>query len=180
MTIFRRLYSWLGAHDGMTNIVAGNPAPNFSLKSLDGQSFSLAESLKKGPVVLAFFKVSCPVCKFTFPFLERLYQRNLGENVTFLAVSQDGVSASRDFATEFGVTFPVLVDDAGYPVSNAYALSMVPTIFLVEPDGTVRVTSMGFVKADLESIADVLADRRNITRTPVFAHNESVPAAKPG
>ena len=36
---------------------------------------------------------------------------------------------SRDFAHEFGVTFPVLIDDAGYPVSNAYGLTSVPTYF---------------------------------------------------
>ena len=164
----------------MTHIAAGNPAPNFSLTSLDGQAFSLADSLKRGPVVLAFFKVSCPVCKYTFPFLERLYQRYRSENATFLAVSQDNVSTSRGFAKEFGVSFPVLVDDSGYTVSNAYGLSMVPTVFLVEPDGSVRVSSMGFVKADFEAIADSLADRRNITRSPVFAAHESVPDTKPG
>jgi len=164
----------------MTHIVAGNSAPNFSLKSFDGKEFSLAGSLKKGPVVLAFFKVSCPVCKFTFPFLERLCQRYKSDNVTLLGVSQDNVSASRDFAQDFGVTFPVLIDDASYTVSNAYGLSMVPTVFLVEPDGTVKISSMGFVKADLESIADSLADHQNITRTPVFLKTESIPANKPG
>jgi peroxiredoxin len=164
----------------MTHIVAGNPAPNFSLKSLDGQNFSLAEALKKGPVILSFFKVSCPVCKFTFPFLERLHQRYKSDNVTFLGVSQDNTSASRDFVKDFGVTFPILIDDSSYPVSNAYGLSMVPTVFLIEPDGIVKVSSMGFVRADLESIADSLADRQNITRTPVFLKTESVPAVKPG
>ena len=72
------------------------------------------------------------------------------------------------------------MDDASYTVSNAYGLSMVPTVFLVEPDGTVKISSMGFVKADLESIADALADRQNITRTPIFLNTESVPANKPG
>jgi peroxiredoxin len=180
MSIFRRLHRWLGAPEGMTHIAAGNSAPNFSLKSFDGKEFSLAGSLKKGPVVLAFFKVSCPVCKFTFPFLERLCQRYKSDNVTLLGVSQDNVSASRDFAQDFGVTFPVLIDDASYTVSNAYGLSMVPTVFLVEPDGTVKISSMGFVKADLESIADSLADHQNITRTPVFLKTESIPANKPG
>ena len=164
----------------MTHIVAGNPAPQFALKSLDGQDFSLAESLKKGPVVLAFFKVSCPVCKFAFPFLERLYQRYHTENVTFLGVSQDNVSSSREFAKDFGVSFPILIDDASYTVSNAYGLTMVPTVILVQPNGAVRVSSMGFVKADLEAVADYLADRRNITRIPVFLSSESVPANKPG
>ncbi len=41
----------------MTHIVAGNVAPNFSLKSLDGKEFSLANALQKGPVLLAFFKI---------------------------------------------------------------------------------------------------------------------------
>src|SRR4030095_4899581 len=101
MSIFRRLHRWLGAPEGMTHIAAGNSAPNFSLKSFDGKEFSLAGSLKKGPVVLAFFKVSCPVCKFTFPFLERLCQRYKSDNVTLLGVSQDNVSASRDFTQDF-------------------------------------------------------------------------------
>lgn len=180
MSIFRRLSRWLGADDGMTHIAAGNTAPNFSLKNLEGKTVSLAASLEKGPVVLAFFKVSCPVCQFTFPFLERLFQRYKSDEDTFLAVSQDNVSASRSFAQEFGVTFPILVDETSYPVSNAYGLTMVPTVLLVEPDGTVKISSMGFVKADLESIADSLADRRNLTRTPVFLKAESVPAVKPG
>ena len=180
MSLTRRLRAWLGAHDGMTHIVAGNPAPNFSLKSLDGKEFSLAGALKKGPVVLAFFKVSCPVCKFTFPFLERLYQRYKSDSLTVLGVSQDNASASRDFAQSFGVTFPILVDDSAYAVSNAYGLSMVPTVFLIEPGGATKISSMGFVKADLESIADALADRQNLTRTPVFLKSESVPASKPG
>jgi len=180
MSILRSLTRWLGAHDGMTHIVAGNPAPNFSLKSLDNKEFSLSQSLKKGPVVLAFFKVSCPVCKFTFPFIERLFRRYKSDNVTFLGVSQDNASATRDFGQSFGLTFSLLLDDSAYTVSNAYGLTMVPTVFLVEPNGTAKISSMGFVKADFESIADALADRQNITRTPVFLKAESVPANKPG
>jgi len=180
MTIFRRLSRWLGADQGMTHIVAGQPAPNFSLNSLDGTEFSLAKCLKKGPVVLSFFKVSCPVCKFTFPFLARLFERYGTEDATFLGVSQDDAGGSREFAKQFGVNFPVLVDTAGYPVSNAYGLTMVPTVFLIESRGTVRVSSMGFVRADLEAIADSLADRQNLTRIPVFAANESIPDVKPG
>jgi peroxiredoxin len=180
MSIYRRLQRWLGAEDRMTHIVPGNVAPGFSLKSLDGKEFSLNAVLQRGPVVLAFFKVSCPVCKFTFPFLQRLYKTYGGNEVTFLGVSQDNAGASREFANEFGVTFPVLLEDAGYSVSNVYGLTMVPTVFLINPDAAVQVSSMGFVKADLESIADALADRRNFTRSPVFGVHESVPAIKPG
>src|SRR5713226_5935217 len=134
MSFYPRLLRWLGAKDGMTHIVPGNVAPGFSLKSIDGKEFSLSAALQRGPVVLAFFKVSCPVCKFTFPFLERVFKAHGGSDVTFLGISQDNSSASRDFANEFGVTFPILPDTAGYPVSNAYGLTTVPTFFLVAPD----------------------------------------------
>jgi peroxiredoxin len=178
MSIYRQLRRWLGAEDGMSKIVPGNVAPGFSLKSIDGKEFALGSALQRGPVVLAFFKVSCPVCKFTLPFLERVFKRYGGGS--FVAVSQDNVSASRDFAHEFGVTFPILIDDAGYPVSNAYSLTSVPTFFLINPDGKVQVASEGFGRAEMEAIADALADRRNITRSPVFRTDESIPAYKPG
>lgn len=164
----------------MSNIVPGNLAQDFSLKSLDGKEFSLGKALQRGPVVLAFFKVSCPVCKFTFPFLERLFNTYGGGDVTFLGVSQDAASASRDFVREFGVTFPVLIDSAGYPVSNAYGLTAVPTYFLINPDGKVQVASVGFGKAEIQAIADALSDRRNSTRAPVFRRDEAIPDHKPG
>ena len=164
----------------MTHINAGNQAPDFSLKGLDGNSYSLDALRQKGPVVAAFFKVSCPVCQFTFPFVERLYKLYGGDGVTFLGISQDDARATKDFARQYGVSFPIALDEKGYPASNAYGLSMVPTIFLIDTDGKVKVSSMGFVKKDLETIARDLAERRKIATTPLFRPNESVPAIKPG
>jgi peroxiredoxin len=182
MTILRRAFGWLGANKEMTHIVAGSMAPGFSLKALDGKEHSLEQLIQQGCVVVAFFKVSCPVCQFTFPFLERLYKRYGGDNVTFLGISQDDARATKDFAKEFGVTFPMLLDEKqkGYQASNAYGLTNVPTIFLVETDGTVKVSCMGFDKKDLESIAGELALRKKTTPAPVFRPDEPVPAHKPG
>jgi len=171
----------MGKEDQMTHLDAGNVAPGFSLKSLDGKEYSLGDLLQRGPVVAAFFKVSCPVCQFTFPFLERLYKRYGGQGVTFLGISQDDARDTLDFAKEFGVTFPVLLDDEdGYIISNAYGLTSVPTIFLIGTEGTVRVGSMGFDKKDLETIAAELAQRRNIMLAPLFRPDEVVPINKPG
>jgi peroxiredoxin len=164
----------------MTNINAGNVAPEFSLKGSDGTSFSLSAPLRKGPVVAAFFKVSCPVCQFTFPFVERLFQRYGGDGVTFLGISQDDAKSTKRFASEFSVTFPIALDEKGYPASNAYGLTMVPTMFLIEPDGTVKVSSMGFEKKDLETIAAELAGRRKLAPAALFRPDERVPAQKPG
>jgi peroxiredoxin len=166
----------------MTHIVAGHKAPGFFLKSLDGTAYSLQKLVQQGPAVVAFFKVSCPVCQFTFPFLERIYQRFGGDGLTFLGISQDDARDTRDFAKEFGVTFPMALDEKqdGYPASNAYGLTNVPTILLIETDGTVNVSCMGFDKKDLQSIAAELAERKKIPPAALFRPNESVPDHKPG
>ncbi|MFI5059098.1 MAG: peroxiredoxin family protein [Candidatus Acidiferrales bacterium] len=164
----------------MTHIVAGNIAPGFSLKGLDGKEYSLGTLLERGPVVAAFFKISCPVCQFTFPFLERLYKRYGEDGVTFVGISQDDAQSTKEFATEYGVTFPMAPDEKGYSVSTAYGLTNVPTIFLIEGDGTVRVSSNGFDKKDFETIARELAERRKIAPAALFRPEENVPANKPG
>lgn len=161
----------------MTHIVARKIAPDFSLKGVDGQQHSLKELRQKAPVVTAFFKVSCPVCQFTFPFLERLYKTYGG---TFLGISQDDARASQEFAREYGITFPIAVDDKGYPVSNAYGLTMVPTIFLIDTDGRAKISAMGFDKKELESVAAELAARRKIPPAALFRPEESIPAHRPG
>src|SRR5258708_30914900 len=180
--MLRRISRWIGTENTMTHVNAGQTAPGFSLKGLDEKSYSLEALLDKGPVVAAFFKNSCPVCQFAFPFLERLYQRYGSGNVTFLGISQDDTKATAGFARDYGVTFPMALDekDKGYPASNAYGLTNVPTVFLLDADGTVRVSSMGFVKDDLERIAAALAARPRITPAALFASNESVPANRPG
>ena len=182
MGILRYISRWLGANEEMTHIVAGNKAPGFSLKALDGKEYSLEKLMQDGPVVAAFFKISCPVCQFTFPFLERLYKRYGGDGVTYLGISQDDARDTKEFAKEFGVTFPMLLDEEknGYPASNAYGLTSVPTIFLIDTDGTVKISCMGFDKKDLESIGAELSQRKKIVPAVLFLAGESVPAHKPG
>lgn len=164
----------------MTTIVAGQTAPDFSLKSIDGTKYSLPELLSRGPVFVSFFKVSCPVCQFTFPFLERLYKRYGSKDVTFLGISQDNARATKEFADEYGVTFPITLDTEGYPASNAYGLTSVPTSFLIDSDGSVRISSMGFNKKDLEDVAAELSQRGKVPLSALFRPDESVPTNRPG
>lgn len=163
----------------MTNISVGDHAPDFKLPSTGGATFSLKDARAKGPVVIAFFKISCPVCQFTFPFLERLYKR-YGTDATFCGISQDSAGDTKEFCVEYGVTFPMLLDNENFSVSNLYGLTNVPTYFLIAPDGTVQVGSVGFGKAEIEQIAMELGSRKNEKTSPVFFPDEIVPAHKPG
>jgi peroxiredoxin len=164
----------------MTNIITGSKAPGFSLKGLDGKDYALGKLSGGGPVVATFFKISCPVCQFTFPFLERIFQRYGGEGISFLGISQDDARSTKEFAEKYGVSFPFVTDEKNYPVSNAYGLTNVPTILLIEPDGTVKVSSTGFVKTDLETMANELAGRRKIKPEALFKPDEKVPSFQPG
>jgi peroxiredoxin len=109
-----------------------------------------------------------------------MYERFSGDWVSLVGVSQDDAAATKKFCAEFGVTFPILLDEKGYPASNAYGLMTVPTIFLIESSGTVKISSMGFVKTDLELIARELAEARKMPAVPLFRADEKVPASKPG
>jgi peroxiredoxin len=164
----------------MTKVLAGQVAPVFTLRTTRGESFSLAEALKKGPVVAAFFKITCPVCQFTFPFLERLHKAHSGDAVSFVGISQNDDAETKGFLAEYGITFRGVTDEDGYPVSNQYGLTTVPTVFLIAPDGRVKVSSVGFCKADLEKIAKELGDYFRKKPTEVFLRSEIVPDYKPG
>jgi peroxiredoxin len=164
----------------MATIRTGDKAPNFELKDLDGKRLSLQQSLKRGPVLAAFFKASCPVCQFTFPFLERLFQAYASDRTTFWAISQDDARDTREFCAEYGVSFPALLDDDGYSASNDYGITNVPTYYLIAPHGTVQVDSVGFGKKALEKIAEELARFLDRPVAAVFKPGEVIPDSKPG
>jgi peroxiredoxin len=151
---------------------AGARAPSFRLKDLRGATVSLEELLSKGPVLLAFYKVSCPVCQLTFPFLERLAASS---SIQITGISQDDLSATEGFNHRFGITLPTLIDQAkeNYPASNAFGITNVPTLFLVEPDGHIASAFSGFSKRDLEA----LGARAGVMP---FRAGESVPEWKAG
>ena len=180
MSLAHKFSRWLGWEAPLTNIDVGHTAPGFVLKSLEGKEYSLASLLEKGSVLVAFFKISCPVCQFTLPFLQRIADRYAGDAVTVLSISQDDARSTKEFNREYGVKMPTLLDDPGYPVSNAYGLTNVPTIFLIEPGGKVKISCMGFDKAALEKIAAEFSTRRKMAAAPLFRPDEIVPDQRPG
>jgi peroxiredoxin len=164
-----------GGPKDMAALPAGTTAPELSLPALDGGKFSLQEALRKGPVLAAFFKVSCPVCQYTFPFLERMYRAHGDKKITIVGVSQNDQRDTAAFLKEYGVTFPTLLDDPKiYPASNAYGLTNVPSIFLIGQDGQIKVSSVGWVKQDIEQINRKLASAQQTSPMAIFKAGEEV------
>src|ERR1019366_10690071 len=147
----------------MAALEAGTLAPDFTLPTLDGHQVSLKKLLQRGPVVLAFFKVSCPVCQYASPFYERLSHANQDANVTVLGISQDGLRHNADFRREYGVNFPIAIDDEAnhYAVSSAYGLTNVPTLLFIAQSGVIEVSSVGWSKSEMEDVNARLASYCN-------------------
>jgi len=165
----------------MAALNVGATAPDFSLPLMDGNTFSLKAAVQRGPVVLAFFKISCPVCQFTFPYLERLYRGLNGKGVTLIGISQNTKEDTASFNRQYGVTFPVALDDRNkFPVSNAYGLTNVPTLFYIDQDSRIGISSVGWARFDIDDIARKAADHASLTAVQVFSPNEQVPDFKAG
>jgi peroxiredoxin len=177
-----------GGPRDMAALPAGTKAPDFSLPAVvsgksdgrgdgkGGGKFSLQSALQQGPVLAAFFKVSCPTCQYTFPFLERIHKAHGNQKITIMGISQNDWHDTDVFVKEYGITFPVVLDDPnGYAVSNAYGLTNVPTLFLIGQDGKIEITSVGWVKQEVEDINRKLAAAQQTSLPPlIFRPGEDV------
>ena len=167
----------------MATIEAGQAAPDLNLKlhDADGNEHDLAAALARGPVLLGLYKSSCQASKTMFPFLERLYQRYRDAGLGVYGVSQDSANVTRSFARRLELTFPILIEPDGYPLSNAFAITATPTVFLVQPDGTVAFTTMGFMKANVDELGAAVAAVLDRTPEPVVGDwDAAVPMFVPG
>jgi peroxiredoxin len=137
----------------------GARAPEFRLPRLESGHISLAELTAQGPALLAFFKISCPVCQLTLPFLERVHQAGA---MAVYGISQDDAADTRGFAQRHGITFPMLLDSerTGYAVSNAYGISNVPTMFAIARDGSIEQVMLGWRKQEMAALGAVGPDER--------------------
>lgn len=155
---------------------SGSRAPGFRLSRLEGGEATLAELTARGRVLLVFFKVTCPVCQLTMPFLERMHAMGtLAGTLQICGISQNDAAGTREFNSYFGVTFPMLLDagDEDFPASNAYGISSVPSMFLVEPDGVISRVIEGWNKMDMEALGAAVG-------MTLFRPEEDVPAWKAG
>ena len=159
----------------MPALTTGALAPEFTLPTTHGTEFSLEDALQRGSLVAVFFKVSCPVCQYTLPYLERLYHAYKNQGVTLVGISQNDRKDTLAFMKEYGITFPVLLDDTGkYPVSNAYGLTNVPTLFWIASDREIEISSVGWSRKDIEEINQRMADAAATRKAPVFQAGEQV------
>jgi peroxiredoxin len=155
---------------------AGDPAAPFTLRRIDGASWSLATD---GPVLLVFLETDCPTCRLAVPYLKRMAEALGPERDRVVAVSQDDEAETRALVDAYEVAFPVLLDE-DLSVSRAYDPLSVPAFFLVGVDGRVERCSVGFEKAELNATAELMLTTLALPVQIVAERDDGAPDMKPG
>jgi len=120
----------------------GRPAPDFSLPDLDGKVVRLLD-LRGQVVVLEWFNPGCPfvTASHTRGTLVGDAARHTQNGVVWLAVNSAapgkqgyGVDVNRAAAKQFGMSYPVLLDESGQ-VGHAYGATNTPGMMVIDRDG---------------------------------------------
>ncbi|MGC8856316.1 MAG: TlpA disulfide reductase family protein [Anaerolineae bacterium] len=123
---------------------AGFLAPDFTLNSLDGKRYTLSE-LRGQAIILNLWASWCPPCRAEMPTLQKLYEEYRNQGLLVLAVNstvQDKPAAIPGFVQQYGLTFPILLDEDG-EVSRAYQLRSLPSSYFIGRDGIIREVVIG-------------------------------------
>jgi peroxiredoxin len=124
-------------------IAPAGPAPDFTLRTIDGQNLRLQE--QRGRVVLVnFWATWCGPCKQEMPHLNRLYEKYRASGFVLLAVNIDeDARLAASTAQRMGLKFPVLLD-GDKKVSKLYDLGSMPSTVMIDRDGRVRHVHLGY------------------------------------
>ena len=130
-------------------------APDFTLKSLDGQNLRLEEY--RGQVVLINFWASwCGPCRQEMPILDQLHKRYEDTGFAVLGVNVEGeIAPAQKIVDKTNVTFPVLIDE-GQSVSQMYDLEAMPSTVVVDRNGVIRYVHMGYKPGDEAKYVEIV------------------------
>ncbi len=120
------------------------PAPDISLFDLNGNKVSLSD-LRGKYVLVNSWATWCPPCKQEMPDLEAYYQAHKDQNFTLVAI-EDGEPKSEvaQFVASYKLTFSVWLDPE-YQASTSFHSPGLPTSYIIDPDGIVRLTWTGAI-----------------------------------
>jgi cytochrome c biogenesis protein CcmG, thiol:disulfide interchange protein DsbE len=146
MTLLTTLLVLAIAATGIASDLAGQKAPDFTLKSVDGNNVQLSELLKEGPVLLDFWATWCQPCKQALPHLDRIHKTYKDRGITMLGISIDNtrsVSKVRPYVRGQGFEFPVALDTDSQ-ILRQYRGTNVPHTVLIGMDGIIKNVWIGY------------------------------------
>lgn len=133
----------LGMAAQSLKVEVGEPAPEFTLETPDGELVSLSD-YRGQVVVLNFWATWCTPCRKEMPEFQALWEAHEAEgDVVVLAVNlQESAGNVTEFVDEFGLTFPVVLDSGG-DVLDQYGLPGLPGTFFIDAEGVLQARVLG-------------------------------------
>ena len=123
---------------------AGFAAPDFTLKTPEGEKYTLSE-LKGNAVLVNLWATWCPPCRAEMPAIEKMYQEYKDQGFVVLAVDmtyQDDPANVVPFIQKYGLTFPVLLEETG-DVAAVYQLRSLPSSYFINRAGIIQEVVIG-------------------------------------
>ena len=145
----------------ISTLTQAEPAPTFSLPTIDeAEKISLSDY--RGKVIyLDFWASWCAPCRISLPLLNELYIELGTEDFTVLAVNIDeDITNARRFLQRYPVKYPILVDTSA-SVAEAYDLRAMPTSFIIDQNGNIAYTHVGFKAKDIGEIRGQVVELLN-------------------
>lgn len=157
----------------------GDRMVDFRLRSTDGLLCNSEEARRSGLLLFVFWKKTCGVCQYSFPFLQRFQDLYAGEGFTFWGIAQESEQDAIDFARTYQATFPQLIDQ-DLAVTEKYGLVSVPSIYLTDATGVILEHAPGFSTGVYNRIARLAAEAIGKPYTPIVRPEDGAPPFKPG
>ena len=137
--------------------VGSGLAPDFTLKTLQGEEVSLSKFRGK-VVLLDFWATWCGPCREATPHLVQLYRNFKGKGLEVIGMSVDrgDMDAVRRFARSMEIPYPIVI--APDDVARSYGVVGIPTIVLIDQGGQIRDKRSGFSTAIAKQLASRVSD----------------------
>jgi peroxiredoxin len=123
-------------------ILVGDPAPDFTAQTLDGNQISLKEYLGS-PVAISFWATWCEPCKTEMPVLQQATLQYQKDRMVILGVNaSENVNVIRDFITGRQLSLPILLDP-NRQIQKLYGVNELPVTIWIDSSGIVRAEELG-------------------------------------
>ena len=114
-----------------------------------------------------------------WPYIEKNHQAYKSAGLVVWGVSQHERDVSKNFASKYGSTFPILID-ADWRVSKQYDPEVVPTLFLIDADNKIIDCVVSFDKAGLNRLSNAIATRLGVSASVIVPDDDGNPSFRPG